>query len=456
MSVMGWLLGTLVIAIGVAIAIAVHELGHLLPAKLFGVKCTQYMIGMGPTLWSTRRGETEYGLKAIPVGGYVRMIGMLPPARRRWSPAPDAPPGSGSGSADHRGGGAAPAHGAPGRWSRLIEQARSDSFREVRPEDDGRLFYQRSPGRRLIIMLGGPTMNLVLATVLIGIVISGFGLMTTTTKLSSVSDCVQSSAVAPNTPCTPADPVAPAKVAGLRPGDVIRSFDGHPVTQWQDLSPLIRAAGGRAATVVVDRAGEQVTLTVTPLLTKREVMADDGSTTMREIGFLGVVGSRERVPASVLEVPGQVGSALGDISAIVLTIPQRMWAVLQSVVGEGERDMNSPISLVGLVRVSGEVSAAGETPVDWLSDQLMLLASLNLALFVFNLIPLLPLDGGHVAGALWEGLRRRVARVLRRPDPGPVDVARALPLAYGVVSLLIGMSVLLIYADIVNPIRLGG
>jgi membrane-associated protease RseP (regulator of RpoE activity) len=140
----------------------------------------------------------------------------------------------------------------------------------------------------------------------------------------------------------------------------------------------------------------------------------------------------------------------------VLSIPSKMVGVWQAAFGGGERDPNGPVSVVGAGRFGVEV-ATDDAGLSWrVSNFLVLLASLNMALFLFNLIPLLPLDGGHVAGALYEGARRQVARWRGSPDPGPVDVAKLLPVAYGVAMVLIGMSALLIYADVVNPIRLGG
>jgi Zn-dependent protease len=156
-----------------------------------------------------------------------------------------------------------------------------------------------------------------------------------------------------------------------------------------------------------------------------------------------------------------VGGAIGQTAGVVLKLPQKMVGVAQAAFGSGPRDQNGPISVVGVGRVAGEVTSGdvagfGGTTSDRLVFLLGLIASLNLALFVFNLIPLLPLDGGHVAGALWEGLKRQIARVRRRPNPGYVDVAKALPVAYAVSSVLIVMSALLIYADVVNPIKVGG
>ena len=445
---MAYLLGVLVIAVGVALSIALHEIGHLAPAKRFGVKCTQYMVGFGPTLWSTRRGETEYGLKAIPLGGYVRMIGMFPPAPGRAVRADST-----------------------GRWGLMIEQARHDSQREIGEEPPERLFYTKPVWQRLIIMLGGPTMNLLIAVLLLAVIITGFGVPGLTTKLSTVSQCVLPASAPADRQCTASDRLAPAAEAGLKPGDVVVAFDGRAVSSWDDVRDAIRAAGGRSATITVDRAGERLTVPVTPVLDDRpkldgdgEPMVNaDGEAVLERVGFLGVSPTTDLVPQPITAVPGIVGISLAKTAGVVLQIPQKMVGVAQAAFGDAKRDPNGPISIVGVGRFAGEVAAAdgdyasgGLSFKDRFAWLLTLVASLNLALFVFNLIPLLPLDGGHVAGALWEGLRRQIARARRRPDPGPVDVARALPLAYGVASLLIGMSVLLIYADIVRPVRLGG
>jgi membrane-associated protease RseP (regulator of RpoE activity) len=442
-----YLLGVLVLVLGVLVSIALHEVGHLVPAKLFGVKCTQYMVGFGPTVWSRRFGETEYGFKAIPLGGYVRMIGMFPP-KPDGTRRPDR----------------------AGRWGTMAEQARQDAQREISPADADRLFYQRSVPKRLVIMLGGPVMNLLLAFFFLGLVVAGFGVPTTVPVVSSVSRCI-TPADQTQRGCTSSDPVAPAAAAGLQPRDEIVRFAGRPVSSWADVQKQIRANTGTPVQVVVRRAGREVPLSVTPAVTQRPkldengqpVLGPDGKPQLTTAGFLGVLPTRELQRQSLAVVPGMVGDAVKQTAAVVLVIPSKMVGVVQSVLSGSERDPNGPISLVGIGRIAGEsasadAAAAGvaePTVAERLAGPLSLVATLNVALFVFNLIPLLPLDGGHVAGALWEALRRRVARLRRRPDPGPVDIARALPLAYGVASVLIGMSVLLIYADIVNPVRLG-
>jgi len=448
MSYVLYVLGVLGIAVGVAASIALHELGHLAPAKRFGIKCTQYMIGFGPTIWSRRIGETEYGLKAIPLGGYVRMLGMFPPKPGRAARADTT-----------------------GRWGLMIEQARDDAQRDISPQDGDRLFYQRSVPKRVVVMLGGPLMNLLIAVVLLTMLVSVFGIKRESTlTLSQVNKCVIPADAPPTRTCTPADKPAPGAAAGLRPGDTIVSVAGVAPTSWDDLRTAIRDNPGKPLPIVVQRAGAPVPLTVTPVMDRREALDDegrprlgpDGKAVLEEVGFLGLVPQSVRVTQPVSEVPAIIGTGLAKTAGVVLRIPEKMVGVAQAAFGAGERDPEGPVSVVGVARFGGQIASLDgtvEQPVsvgDKLVPLVALVASLNLALFVFNMIPLLPLDGGHIAGALWEGLRRRVAKLRDRPDPGPVDVARALPLAYAVASVLIVMSVLLIYADLVSPISLIG
>ena len=157
----------------------------------------------------------------------------------------------------------------------------------------------------------------------------------------------------------------------------------------------------------------------------------------------------------VTEVLPAVGENVAGVAGIILNLPQRIVDVANAAFGPEERDPNGPISVVGVGRVAGEIASLDEIPLASKAAGLIgILASLNIALFVFNLIPLLPLDGGHIAGALWEGIRRAFAKLFRRPDPGPVDLAKLMPLTLAVVVVLGGMSALLIYADIVKPVQL--
>ncbi len=448
MTVLAWALGVVVFVLGIGASIALHEIGHLVPAKRFGVKVTQYMVGFGPTMWSRRRGETEYGVKWIPLGGYIRMIGMFPPK-----------PGS-----DPRFVRAT----STGRMGLMIDEARKQSLEEIQPGDEQRVFYRLSVPRKIVVMLGGPMMNLFIAAVLLTVTMVGFGTLDSTTTVSTVSRCILPAGT-PDRPCESGDAPAPAAAAGLQPGDRLVSFDGHRIASWNDAQQAIRASGGRTVDFVVDRGGRQVSLSAAIPVSQRAVLDGDGLPVVRAdgtipttaVGFLGVSPQVGMVRQPITAVPATLGDALVGTASIIVRIPQKMVGVAQAAFGSGQRDPNGPISVVGVTRAAGEIASSDaipfvHTPRERVSFFLGLLASLNLALFVFNLIPLLPLDGGHVAGAIWEGLRRSVARLRRRPDPGPADVARLLPVAYAMSTVLILMSVLLIYADIVNPVRLGG
>ena len=435
-----YVLGILIILIGLALSIGLHEIGHLVPAKKFGVKVGQYMIGFGPTIWSKKYGETQYGVKALPLGGYISMAGMFPPARE----------------------GGKPRTASTGFFDTLVQDARTSSADQVKPGDEDRVFYKLPVWKRVVIMLGGPTMNLLIGIVLYGVVLVGFGLPQSTTTIESVSQCVIP-ATSDQTECTDADDPAPAAAAGIEPGDTIVSIDGKPMSTWEQATAVIRASPGVSLEMVVERDGERVPVTLTPLLTERTVVGDDGkpvtladgSVKTERVGVVGITSQQENVPQPVTAVLPVVGDNIVGVCKVIVTLPQRLWQVGEAAFGGGERDPNGPIGLVGIGRLAGEItSLQNETVADRAQTLIGMLASLNIALFVFNLIPLMPLDGGHVAGALWEGLRRRVAKLFKRPDPGPVDTAKLVPITVVVSGVLVVMTLLLVYADIVNPISL--
>jgi len=431
MTMLIYALGVVVFLLGVAVSIALHEVGHMWPAKRFGIKVTQYFVGFGRTLWSVKRGETEYGVKAIPLGGYVKLVGMLPPAK-------DADPHELRRS-------------DTGLLSQFISDARHAEYEHVGDIDQDRLFYRKPAWQKLIVMSGGPLMNVLIAAVLFTIVISGFGIEQPTTTVKLVADCAIPDSQAGRA-CTDADPVTPARKAGLQPGDRIVTFNGHEVDSWPDLTQRIRANGDRVATLVIDRDGQRVERSVPTTVLARPSFDDPAAT--QKVGFLGIEPTRAYVRhglPTVATVMGEHTKATGDV---ILHLPQRMVDVAKAAFG-APRKADGPMSVVGASRVAGELVTIDEPSWrDRTTRILGLLASLNLFLALFNFIPLLPLDGGHIAGAVWEGIRRGWARLWRRPDPGYVDVARMLPVAYGVGVVLIAMSVLLIYADIVNPVRL--
>src|SRR5690606_34636541 len=271
------------------------------------------------------------------------------------------------------------------------------------------------------------------------------------TTVSQVSDCAIPDAECGRT-CTDDDPVTPARKAGLQPGDRIVSINGQEEREWADLTAVVRRNGDREATIVYERDGRTEQVVVATSVIARS--SHDDPERVEQVGFLGVSPTFRVERQGVGFVVTEMGRMIGATAEALVHLPERMVAVAKAAFG-AEREADGPVSVVGASRVAGElVTLDDPTWAERAQRLISLLAGLNLFLWLFNLIPLLPLDGGHIAGALWEQARRVVARWRGKPDPGFVDVAKMLPVAYGVGLVLIVMGVVLIYADIVNPVRL--
>lgn len=432
MTALVYALGVVLFFLGVVASIALHEVGHMVPAKKFGVKVTQYFVGFGKTVWSTKRGDTEYGVKMFPMGGFIRMIGMLPPEKR---------------DADGKVKGF-----TGGVVGKLIADARAVEYEHVTAEDQDRLFYKKAWWKKVIVMAGGPMMNVFLAVVILSGVFMLLGVAKPDLSVAQVSDCVQPASVS-SAVCKPGAPDSPARAAGFQEGDEVVSVDGVPMTSWNQFSDLIRDSSGKHLTVVVDRNGSPVTLRADPTVNKLFSRTDP--TRVVQAGFLGISPGQVRERQDFGYVVSTIGSYTEQTGKALVHMPSRLFGVAKAAVGLEDRDPSSPMSVVGASRVAGEVASNDAIDVtDRLATLFLLLGVVNLFVALFNFIPLLPLDGGHIAGALYEAIRRGWARLRHKPDPGYADVAQMLPIAYVAASVLVVMGVLLIWTDIVNPIRL--
>lgn len=431
------LLGILIFAIGLLASIALHELGHMAPAKKFGVKVPQYMVGFGPTLWSRKKGETEYGIKAIPLGGYIRMIGMFPPNPK--------------GVQDRE---------RLGRMGLMIEDAREEVLAEISPEDEPRTFYRLSVPKKLTVMFGGPFMNLVIATILFTISLSVIGRPEVTTTVSEVVACVPTSSnpsgIASTSGTCDGGVSTPAAEIGLTAGDQLLVVNGVDIATWSDLGTALSDQAGKVVEVTYFTSeGETVSKSVEVAALKSEVFTDAGVATgeFTTRGFLGISPSFNLVQSPISEVPGFMTSVTASSIAALFEFPARVLGLAGDLFTEAPRDPEGPVSVIGVGRISGEITSSETVPAIYkVGDLITLLASVNLFLFVFNMVPVLPLDGGHIAGALYEGARRQVARIRRKPLPGPVDTAKMLPVAYAMSLVLLAMSAIVILADIFKPI----
>lgn len=415
---LAFVIGILVIVVGLALSIAVHEFGHLIPAKLFKVRVGQYMIGFGPTLWSKKIGSTEYGFKAIPLGGYISMAGMYPPAV-----------------------GAKPSR-SKNLFRTLVQDAQSDNDDSLADVPENERFYNLAVWKKLIIMLGGPVMNLLLAVLLFTLVYSGIGTQASTLTIDSVSSCP-----ADSVSCT----VVPAEKAGFLAGDKILRIDSEPVPDFATFAAVVADSPNKPLRVEVERDGDIQVLTLTPEL--REPTEVGGV----ERGYAGVFPVAEYQRQPIWAGAEMAYTNTAAVLEMIVNLPVMVTDAAVSTITGQERDPNGPLSVVGVSIIAGEVAASDQAPIlDRLVMMLLLLGSLNIALFAFNLIPLLPLDGGHVVVALWDGVRNVIAKLRGKPKPRPSDALKLMPLTFVVFALLILVGAILIIADLINPINLFG
>jgi membrane-associated protease RseP (regulator of RpoE activity) len=397
-------IGIVAFVVALLTSVMIHEGGHFLTARRYGMKATQFFVGFGPTLWSTRRGETEYGVKAIPAGGFVKIVGMTP-------------------------------------------------LEEVEPGDEDRAFFRQPAGKRTVVLMAGSFMHFVIAVVLVLIASFAIGqVVETSPALAKTSDCVASGT---DQACGKAGAVpAPAKAAGVRPGDVVTAIDGRKVKDGEDFVTRVRASAGKPLVLTLLRHGQSVQLTVLPVPVDRPSLKDPKKT--ETVGAIGVNVQQRLVTQrqGFVQSFKDSGTTMGLIvKSIGTTLTAKLGTVTKLY--SPHRDPAGLIGPVGAGRISGEVLASQETTGVKALTFIGIIASLNFFVGVFNLLPLLPLDGGHIAVVWFETARDRLRRMrgyvgeLQR-----VDLTKLMPLTYAVVLAFIGLTVWILGADIVNPVKL--
>ncbi|MCW2853716.1 MAG: peptidase, partial [Nocardioides sp.] len=382
MTALFYLLGVVLFVVAILVSIGLHELGHMIPAKRFGGKVTQYFIGFGPTVWSKQVGETEYGVKAIPLGGYVKIVGMLPPGADQLADEV---------SVDAEGNTVTRVRKSnTGMFTQLISDARAAEWELVKPEDNDRLFYKMASWKKVVVMAGGPTVNLLIAFFIFWGVFATYGKQVDIRPesgppvIESVVRCVLPYEEEGRT-CKADDPTAPAYEAGLRPDDVITSFNGTQITGWDQLRDLIRSNADGDALIGYTRDGEELTGRTNTTVEARPSSSTDE--TLREVGFLGVTPTTRVIketggPIYTLD---QMGTMTVETVKALGTLPVKVWDVAQAIVGLEERDPTGPVSIVGGGRIAGEtVSHDVLNVTEKTVFLLMLIAGFNFFIGMFN------------------------------------------------------------------------
>ena len=377
------LLGILAFVVALLFSVMVHEFGHYITARKYGMWVSEFFVGFGKRIWSVQRGETEFGVKAIPAGGYCKIEGM--------SPNDEMPQGQ-----------------------------------------EERAFYKASSGKKLIVLGAGSFLHFVLGFVLLFTLFAGIG---TNQVLPVINEVVPNSA---------------AQAAGIQAGDEVVSINGKRVTEWYKDVEVIRQSQGKELRLVLDRNGEEVVITTAARLT------DIDGTKRYVLGIVNEVGlERSGVLVSIKNSATVTKGFLVESVKSLGKLPEKIPALWGATVRGEERDANGLVGVVGVARVSGEAVGSDKlTPMERLATFVLIVASLNIFVGVFNLLPILPLDGGHMAVAIADSIRAFFARLRGRPRPAPIDVTVLTPITMVVFVVLATLTLLLLVADVINPVTL--
>jgi membrane-associated protease RseP (regulator of RpoE activity) len=398
-------IGIVLFALAILISVALHECGHMWVARATGMKVRRYFVGFGPTLWSTRRGETEYGFKAVPLGGFCDIAGMTP-------------------------------------------------VEDLAPDEGDRAMYKQATWKRVAVLFAGPGMNFLICLVLIYAIALVWGLPNLHPPTRAVVG--ETACVAPEISpgkvgnCTGPGPAA---LAGIRAGDVVVKVGDTPVSTFEDMAAAVRKLRGTVP-VVVERDGTTITTYIDVTPTQRFIANGQGSQPAAStVGAIGVgavksapahYGVFSAIPATftfTADLTVEVGKAL-------VAIPTKVGALVHAI-GGGQRDPQTPISVVGASIIGGDTVDHGLWVAFW-----FFLAQLNLILGAINLVPLLPFDGGHIAIAVFEKVRNLIRSARGMVAAAPVNYLKLMPATYVVLVFVVGYMLLTVTADVVNPIRI--
>ena len=377
------LLGILAFIVALLLSVMIHEFGHYITARKYGMWVSEFFVGFGKKIWSVQRGETEFGVKAIPAGGYCKIEGM--------SPSDELPVGQ-----------------------------------------EDRAFYKASSAKKLVVLGAGSFLHFVIGFVLLFTLFAGIG---TNQVLPVISQVVPNSA---------------AEAAGIQPGDEILSINGKKVTEWYKDVEVIRQSEGKELTLVLDRNGQEISITASGRLT------DIDGTKRYVLGIVNDVGlMRSGLSVSLKNSAIVTKSFLTESVKSLAKLPEKVPALWGATVRGEERDANGLVGVVGVARVSGEAVGSDKlTPMERLATFVLIVASLNIFVGIFNLLPILPLDGGHIAVAIADEIRAFFARLRGRPRPAPIDVTVLTPITMVVFVILACLTLLLLVADVINPVTL--
>ena len=375
------ILGILAFVLALLTSVMLHELGHFLTARKFGMRVSEFFIGFGRRIWSMTRGETEYGIKAIPAGGYCRIEGM--------TPTDEMPAG-----------------------------------------EDHRAFYRASSLRKLIVLGAGSFAHFLIGFLLIFSIFFAVGYTTLTPTIAEI---------APN---------SVASQVGFQPGDEIRAINGKVVTDWAVDAKVISESNGAVLHFVVLRDGKEIAIDAAPTY--------NAEAKRYMIGLITALGTeRDGFVKSLAQTTTSTRVLIKESAKSLIALPSKVPQLFRETFLNEARDPNGLVGVVGAARVSGQ--AVGSDKLnnnERLGTFILLIASLNIFVGLFNLLPILPLDGGHMAVAIADEVRALFARLRRKPRPAPINVNVLTPITGVVVMLLIILTVLLVIADIINPVSL--